>query len=140
LRDLAALASACLALRASLEAEDALHTSRCEQASLALRASLEAGVAPEAPLPGAASAGNAAAAPPPAAADGRTSSVRTPCLPPAPVGGAAAARPTLPKTAPPPLRTWEALRCGADGSGAAAQLVRACAWERFGQRRLSELR
>jgi len=107
--------------------------------SLALRLSLEAGIAPESAAPGAVSSGRAAAAAMPGAGQRPAgAALRAPCLPPASVGGLAA-RPTLLKSLPPPLRTWEALRCGSDGVGACTQLVRSCAWERFGDTRLAQL-
>jgi hypothetical protein len=61
-----------------------------------------------------------------------------PCLPPAALtlGGAL---PSLPASMAPPLRAWEALRCGADGVSRSVCLVRACAWERLGDLRLASL-
>jgi len=61
-----------------------------------------------------------------------------PCLPPAALtlGGAL---PSLPASTAPPLRAWEALRCGADGVSRSACLVRACTWERLGDLRLASL-
>ena len=61
-----------------------------------------------------------------------------PCLPPAALtlGGAL---PSLPASMAPPLRAWEALRCGADGVSRSVCLVRACTWERLGDLRLASL-
>jgi len=49
------------------------------------------------------------------------------------------ALPSLASAQPPPLHVWAALRCGAEGCGGASQLVRACAWEHFGDTRLAGL-
>ena len=54
-----------------------------------------------------------------------------PCLPNAPLT-LPGALPSMPPNQPPPLHVWEALRCGADAFSGSVQLVRACAWERFG--------
>ena len=63
---------------------------------------------------------------------------RAPPLPPAPLV-LPGALPCMPPAQPPPLHAWEALRCGADALSGTAQLVRACAWERFGDTRLASL-
>ena len=76
---------------------------------------------------------NSSAAPEPVLSVGRA-----PCLPPAPLR-LPGPLPALPAAQPPPLHVWEALRCGAEGCGSTVQLVRACAWERFGNSRLASL-
>ena len=45
----------------------------------------------------------------------------------------------MPPQQPPPLHSWESLRCGAEGVGGSVQLVRATAWERYGEARLASL-
>eukprot|EP00967_Tisochrysis_lutea_P128445 scaffold219717_cov31-Tisochrysis_lutea.AAC.3 len=112
-------------------------------AALALHITIEAGAAPEtAASTDSTSAAAAAAAVTTTSSSGSRGggegSLRAPCLPPAPLGSVNA-RPTLPRSFPPPLRAWEAMRCGADGVSASAQLIRSCAWERFGDFRLAAL-
>ena len=75
---------------------------------------------------------------PPALPQPTLSAGQSPCLP-APSLQLPAALPSMPPDQPPPLHAWDALRCGADGNGASANLVRACAWERFGEMRLAAL-
>jgi hypothetical protein len=63
---------------------------------------------------------------------------RSPCLPPVPLA-LPGVLPSMPTAQPPPLHCWESLRCGAEGCGGSVQLVRAIAWERFGESRLANL-
>ena len=75
---------------------------------------------------------------PPATPEPTLSVGRAPCLPPVALS-LPGPLPSMPAAQPPPLHSWESLRCGAEGCGGAVQLVRASAWERFGESRLASL-
>ena len=63
---------------------------------------------------------------------------RAPVLPLVPLS-LPGALPAMPAAQPPPLHTWSALRCGAESCGGSVPLVRACAWEHFGDVQLASL-
>jgi hypothetical protein len=75
---------------------------------------------------------------PPATPEPTVSVGRAPCLPPVPLV-LPGTLPAMNAAQPPPLHSWESLRCGAEGRGSSVNLVRACAWERFGESTLASM-